>query len=467
MTTVLRQAWKQRAQLAGPRRHTLEAAFLPAALSLQHTPVHPAPRRTLWALMVLLAMALAWACLGTVDIVSVAPGHIIVRERNKLIQPLERSVVRQVLVHDGDHVLAGQPLVQLDATSSSADKASLQEQLNAAHSEGRRATALLQALAHDHVLPSWPPRLSASGQWSAPGHAAAQAQLAIEWGDISARLAQFAAEIQRRGAEIATAQALVAKLDATLPLSRQREDDFRSLSSQGFISSHAGQDRTRERIELERDLATQHARLQEAGTARLESENTRAAYLAETRRHLSEREAQARLRLQVAQQDLAKASQREKLTTLTAPVAGTVQQLAANTVGGVVTEAQTLLVLVPDSAPGEPLVAEVMLANKDIGFVHAGQTAEIKLETFPFTRHGTVSAGVQIVTADAVFDEKRGAIFPARLRLHSDTLLVEGKPIRLSPGMNLTAEIRTGQRRVIDYLLGPVLQTGQESLRER
>ena len=166
-------------------------------------------------------------------------------------------------------------------------------------------------------------------------------------------------------------------------------------------------------------------------------------------------------------QRLAKAIQREKLTTLAAPVAGTVQQLAANTVGGVVTEAQTLMVLVPDPAPGEPLVAEVMLANKDIGFVHAGQTAEIKLETFPFTRHGTVSAGVQIVTADAVFDEKRGAIFPARLLLHSDALLVEGKPIRLKPGMNLTAEIRTGQRRVIDYLLGPVLQTGQESLRER
>jgi hemolysin D len=133
----------------------------------------------------------------------------------------------------------------------------------------------------------------------------------------------------------------------------------------------------------------------------------------------------------------------------------------------VVTEAQTLMVIVPDNTPGQPLVAEVTLENKDIGFVSTGQTAEIKLETFPFTRYGTVSAGVHLVTADAVFDDKRGAIFPARLLLHADALQVDGKPIRLMPGMNLTAEIKTGRRRVIDYLLSPVLQAGQESLRER
>jgi hemolysin D len=291
--------------------------------------------------------------------------------------------------------------------------------------------------------------------------------LGAEWGDISARLARFAAEIQRRQAEIGTAHELVAKLEATLPLSRRREDDFQALSSQGFMASHAGQDRTRERIELERDLGTQRARLLEARATLQESENGRAAYLAETRRGLFDREAQARLRLQVARQDLAKASLREQLTTLTAPVSGTVQQLTANTLGGVVTEAQTLMVIVPDPTPGAPLVAEVMLENKDIGFVRAGHSAEVKLETFPFTRYGTVSAAVHLVTADAVFDDKRGAVFPARLLLHSDTLMVDGSPIRLLPGMNLSAEIKTGRRRVIDYLLSPLLQARQESLRER
>ena len=464
---LLRHAWKHRALLAGPRLGADEAAFLPSALSLQHTPVHPAPRWTAWALILLFATAVVWACLGTVDIVAVAPGRVIVRERSKLVQPLERSVVRHVLVRDGDHVQPGQALVELDATSPSADRASLLEQLKSAHSEAQRTAVLLQVVPPTGMVASAPPVLAAAGPWSVGERALAQAQLGAEWGDITARLARFSSEIQRRQAEIATAREVAAKLEATLPLSRRREDDFTALSARGFVASHAGQDRTRERIELERDLATQHARLHEARAVLQESENSRVAYLAETRRALFDREAQARLRLQVAVQDLAKADQRQRLSTLTAPVAGTVQQLAANTVGGVVTEAQTLMVIVPDNTPGEPLVAEVMLENKDIGFVHAGQSAELKLETFPFTRYGTVSAGVHLVTADAVFDDKRGAVFPARLLLHADTLQIDGRPIRLTPGMNLTAEIKTGQRRVIDYLLSPVLRAQQESLRER
>ncbi|MCY7306194.1 MAG: HlyD family efflux transporter periplasmic adaptor subunit, partial [Rhodoferax sp.] len=162
-----------------------------------------------------------------------------------------------------------------------------------------------------------------------------------------------------------------------------------------------------------------------------------------------------------------KASQREKLTVLSAPVSGTVQQLAAHTAGGVVTEAQVLMVIVPEGGLGEQLVAEVALENKDIGFVTIGQSAQIKLETFPFTRFGTVAATVQIVTADAVTDERRGAVFPARLLLATNRIDVDGKLVRLTPGMNLSAEIKTGQRRVIDYLLTPVQRASQESLRER
>jgi hemolysin D len=326
---------------------------------------------------------------------------------------------------------------------------------------------LLQATYNTEQLPATPPALVLPGTWNDTERAAARSQLDAEWSDISARLARYAAELRRRQAEIATVREIAAKMEATLPLLRQREEDIRSLATQGFVANHAGQDRTRERIELERDLLTQRARLQEAQAALQESENSRSAYLAETRRGLYEREAQARLKLQQATHDHAKASQREALTTLKAPVTGTVQQLSAHTVGGVVTEAQSLMVIVPDGAAGEQLVAEVMLENKDIGFVHAGQAAEVKLETFPFTRYGTVSARVQLVTADAVQDDKRGAVFPARLLLYKDTLQIDGKAIRLVAGMNLSAEIRTGERQVIDYLLSPLQQARTQSLRER
>ena len=290
------------------------------------------------------------------------------------------------------------------------------------------------------------------------------AQLAAEWSDITARLAKLSAEHQRRQAEMATVRAMIGKLEATLPIARQREQDFQALTTQGFMSGHANQDRTRERIELERDLATQQARLQEAQAALREAEQTRSAYLAETRRTLSERQAQADLKRHQTGQELTKATQREQLATLTAPVAGTVQQLGLHTEGGVVTEAQALMVIVPDAAS---VSAEVTLENKDIGFVAPGQDVAIKLETFPFTRYGTVKASVDKVTQDAVNDEKRGAIFPAMLKLNQTTIDVDGKQIKLAPGMNITAEIKTGQRRVIEYLLSPIQRAGNESLRER
>jgi hemolysin D len=469
---IFRAAWAARYEMAGPARLADEAAFLPAALSLQDTPVHPSPRRLAWAIVVLFFIALAWSIVGQVDIVAVAPGRVIVSERTKLIQPLERSVVKRVLVKDGDHVQAGQPLVELDPTGASADKASVEEQLKAAQSDLLRSRALLQALSHQErsalapsaLQPDLAKEKELPAGWTPSDLSAAQVQLAAEWNDITAKLAKAAAELARRQAEIATVREMVGKLETTLPIARQRESDFRQLAEQGFMSSHANQDRTRERIELERDLATQRARLVEATATLRESENTRAAYIAETRRSLREREANADLKRQQGMQEQAKANHRERLTTLKAPVAGVVQQLIAHTEGGVVTEAQPIMVIVPEDAQ---VTAEVTLENKDIGFVNTGQNAEIKLETFPFTRYGTVNATVKTVTADAVNDEKRGAIFPVLLSMAQPTIDVDGKRIRLSPGMNLTAEIKTGQRRVIEYLLSPVQRATSESLRER
>ena len=495
---VFSAVWAVRHELAGPKRLSDEAAFLPAALSLQESPVHPAPRRLAWTIMALFIIALIWSIFGQIDIVAVAQGRVIVAERTKLIQPLERSVVKRILVKDGDVVAQGQSLVELDPTSASADKASIEEQLKASSADAVRAQVLqanlAKLLASGNATNTSPSSSLLNSEQSMQNirwlaaqkplkellqadpafQASVIAQTSAEWSDISAKLAKLSAEIMRRQAEINTVREQVAKLETTVPLARQREEDFKRLSDQGFVAGHAGQDRTRERIELERDLATQRARLLESQAMLQETLGSRTAYLAETRRNLSEREAQAELKRQQAAQEQTKAVQRERLTTLNAPVAGTVQQLAIHSAGGVVTEAQALMVIVPSSAAGQSVIAEVTLDNKDIGFVTTGQEAAIKLETFPFTRYGTLPAQVLWVTADAVLRDKRSeggsaetAVFPARLVLKASHIQIDGKRIALSPGMNLTAEIKTGQRRVIDYLLSPIQKAGSESLRER
>ena len=458
---VFKAAWERREELAGPRRMADECAFLPAALELQETPPHPAPRRAAIAICALFLIALTWAMLGQIDIVAVAQGRIIVSDRSKTIQPLETSVVREVFVKDGDKVKAGQLLIALDSTMTEADSHRVEKERVAALSEVLRARALLQSLTGGGM-----PQLATDGVKAMPREDAdsARFQLQSEWADISAKLAKLQAELERREAEIATAKQLVEKLQSTVPMAQQRERDYKALSDQGFVAGHAGQDRTRERVEQEKDLAMALARQREAQAALAESRGSAASYRAETLRTLREREAQADLKLKQLAEEGTKAAKRDQLTKLTAPVDGTVQQLAVHTAGGVVTEAQVLLVLVPDEAE---VTAEVVLENKDIGFVRAGQEAEIKLETFPYTRYGTVPATVKSVTADAVNDEKRGAIFPVTLVLGKGAIDVDGKPVRLTPGMNVTAEVKTGRRRVIEYLFNPVQEHVQESLRER
>jgi hemolysin D len=443
---IVQAAWQARHELAGPKRLADETAFLPAALALQEAPVHPAPRRATIAICALFAIVLLWSVFGKIDIVAVAQGRIVVSERTKTIQPLETSVVAKVLVKDGDAVKAGQVLIELDATAAKADQTSVAEQLKAADADWRRTGALLEGL---------------GGARSPRG---GDAQLQAEWHDLAARLAKLDAERVRREAEAATVEQAIAKLDATLPLAQQREADVKGLAERGFMNQHAGQDRTRERIELERDLALQTARRAEAQAALSESRQNKTAFLAETQRSLRDRQAQAQLKREQLAQESSKTVQRARLTQLTAPVDGTVQQLAVHTAGGVVTPAQVLMVVVPKDAE---VTAEVVLENKDVGFVHAGQAAEVKLETFTFTRYGTVPATVVQLSADAVNDDKRGAIFPATLRLAQTHIDVDGKRIGLAPGMNLAAEIKTGQRRVIDYLLSPVRRAADESMRER
>jgi hemolysin D len=430
-----------------------------------------APRRVLWAIMALFTIVLIWAFVGKIDIVAVAPGRIVVSNGTKLIQPLEASVVQAIHVQDGDKVKAGQVLIELDPTTARADNSRVTQERASALSEAWRTQALLEAMSRGKA-PALPKE-------ALVGEAAEveqiQAQLQAEWDDVQARRAKLDADIAAKESELATVREQVAKLKATLPMLEKREADFATLSSQGFVSQHAGQDRTRARIEMEQDLAAYRARREETKAAIKQAEQARTAWRADTLKTLGERHAKADLQQRQLIEEGTKATQREKLTTLTAPVAGTVQQLAIHTTGGVVTPAQVLLVVVPDQAK---VTADVVLENRDVGFVYSGQVAEVKLETFPFTRYGTVPATVTTITADAVVRDPKdsngnptsgggGAVFPATLTLAQDTIAVDGKRIKLAPGMNLTAEIKTGKRRVIDYLLSPVETYARESMRER
>ena len=285
-----------------------------------------------------------------------------------------------------------------------------------------------------------------------------------QWQEVQAKLARIDADVARREAERASTQEIVRKLEQTAPLARQRAQDFKDLVDKNYISKHGYLDKEQIRIEQEADLATQRSRLRELDAGIAEGQSQRTALISETRRMTLDSLNEADQKNVSFGQEQIKADSRGRQMKLTAPVDGTVQQLAVHTVGGVVTPAQALMVIVPSD---NPLEVEAVLDNKDIGFVSEGQQAEIKIETFPFTRYGTIEGKVSSVSGDAVVDEKKGLVYSARVSLDKTHLQVEEKLVRLQPGMAVTVEVKTGNRRVIEYFLSPLLRAGDESLRER
>lgn len=456
---IFRHAWSRRKEMDSPDLHLHEAQFLPAALALRDTPVHPAPRTALWLIMAFALIALLWAVFGRVDVVATAVGKIIPNDRTKVIQPVETAVVKTIHVRDGQQVQPGQVLIELDATTAAADSERLRSESLTARLEAGRAQALLIALANGAA-----PQLKPLAGADAARMLTEQSQAAGEYQEYQARRLQLEAEISRRRAELQATLDQVAKLEQTAPIARQRAQDYQRLVKENFISRHGYLEREQARIEQEQDLAASRSKVTEIRAALMEAQRQQNTLAAEIRSQLLDQLNLATQKAASLEQELVKAEQRNRLMTLTAPVAGTVQQLAVTTVGGVVTPAQPLMVIVPRE---NVLEVEAMLPNKDIGFVNAGQDAEIKIETFPYTKYGTLHGTITQVSSDAIQDEKRGLIYSTRVKLARDTLRVENKTVRLTPGMAVTVEIKTGTRRVIEYFLSPLMQATSESIRER
>ncbi|BAO29609.1 HlyD family type I secretion periplasmic adaptor subunit [Sulfuritalea hydrogenivorans] len=464
---IFSHVWKIRKDLDPPHRLPHEAQFLPAALELQETPVSAAPRIVAWLLMSFALIAVLWAIFGQIDVVATAQGKIVPNEGSKLIQPIETAAVKAIHVVDGQAVKAGQVLVELDATMARADSTRTANDLTTAKLQAARARGLLAALTTGKTPRIETPLGIGAGIDASIGiERIAQEQRILDgqYGEYQARVSRIDAEIAKREAERRSTQETVKKLEQTAPIARQRAEDFKGLVEKNFISKHGYLEKEQARIEQEADLETQKSRLKELAAAIEEAKGQRNSAVAETRRLALDTLNEAEQKATGFGQELVKSDTRGKLMTLTAPVDGTVQQLAVRTVGGVVTPAQALMVIVPKD---DALEVEAFLENKDIGFVNAGQQAEVKIETFPFTKYGTIPASLVHVSRDAINDEKRGPIYSTRARLQRATMQVEDKTVNLSAGMVVSVEIKTGKRRVIEYFLSPLLQHGSESLRER
>ncbi|MPY23277.1 HlyD family type I secretion periplasmic adaptor subunit [Shewanella sp. YLB-07] len=464
---ILKDAWKNRDKLGDGNTSRDLAAFLPAALEIQETPPNPLARKLGWSLLVLLVIAIIWACLGEVNIVASAEGKIIPSSKVKLIQPLEKSVVKNILVREGQYVHKGQPLIELDSTLTTADEKRLSGELHSARLSLAGSQALLVMLTQDVndtsiALASLAfPHVPNASQVELDLH---KRLLWQQWLQFRAQWQMLQSNLLQKQAEQAASNEVIAKLEQILPIITKRANTMKGLHSQNYASENDYLALEQERIQYTHDLAAERQRLKQLQAS--ESEVRQQLNTLKAQTSVTELTKIPQIQQQIAslKEELAKAVDRNSKQVLYAPVSGQVQELSIGTVGGVVTEAQQLMLIVPDEVQ---LDVEVFLENKDIGFVREQMLVEIKIHTFPFTKYGIIDGEVISVSDDATVDEQRGLIYGMRLKMKQSTIMVDGKEIKLMPGMAVTAEVQTGKRRIIEFFMAPLLRYRQESIRER
>lgn len=435
----------------------------PSLLSLQAQTPSPLAGALLMVTGGLVLALITWSTVGKLDIVAVAEGKLIPASHLKIVQPAEQGIVREILVREGDTVLEGQVLMRMDTTVAKADQAAIQADFHARNIALRRIDAqlvngLLLRQRED------PPELFAQAQ------AQYQANRAAHENAIS----QERSVLDRARSELAAAEQVYAKLAAVLPHYQEQERAFKDLGDRGFAGRIMVSDKVRERVEKERDMASQTFVIRGAQASIAQSEKRIRQLAADYERQLRSERVEIVTQMERIRQDLAKIEHKNQLLELRAPQGGVVKDLATHTPGTVTAPGTILMSLVPKD---EALFAEVWVKNDDIGFIRPGQTARVKLATYHFQKYGMLEGTVAAVSADAAGPNRDGGPAPSTngenlsfktmVKLPANHIESNGRRYALASGMQVSAEIHLGERTVLEYLLSPVSRAWHEAGRER
>lgn len=467
------------------RMDPIDREFLPAVLELYETPPSPVRIAAIWLICSLFATALAWSYFGWLEIYAVAPGRIQPSGRSKVVQPLDAGKAVAIAVENGSRVLAGDLLVELDPRETAAEREERFRELASARAEvARRRVAIAACRTGDRE----PPKVTYPDGTSEAVRMREDAVLAADLAQLISNKASIQAQRFERLATASRLKASIAARERLIAVDKEHVE-MRELLNQTRIASRAQVIETLQQYESQRTTqAGEQGQLAENEAALLTLERKLEEISAQFVADQTQKLADALRKADSLEEELVKASTKHERTRLLAPIAGTVQQLAVTTAGQVVSPGQALMTIVPSDAPIE---IEALIENQDIGFVEPGQATVVKVESFPFTRYGTIGGTVVKVSRDAV-DEREASglsdpratarpqafataelskgqnlVFPATIALAKNSIDVGGKAIPLSPGMAVTVEILTGKRRALDYVLSPLREIASSSARER
>lgn len=462
--TVWSETWKIRQQLDTPQREKDENEFLPAHLELIDTPVSRRPRLIAYFIISFLVIAVILSVLGKVEIVATANGKLTLSGRSKEIKPIENSIVKEIMVKEGQVVKKGHVLLKLTALGAEADTLKTQSSLLQAKLEQIRYQILNESI-----------RLNKLSEIKLPENPSLQnvpedellrltSLIKEQFSTWQNQKNQKELNLDKKKAERLTILARISRYESLSRVEKSRLDDFRNLLHKQAIAKHAVLEQENKYLEAANELRVYKSQLEQ-----IESEILSAKEEYQLVTQLFKNEVLDKLRqttdsIKLLTLELEKNEERQQASVIRAPVSGKVQQLKVHTEGGVVTTAETLMVIVPEN---DTLEVTALVQNKDIGFINVGQSVIIKVEAFPYTRHGYLVGKVKNINLDAIEDQKLGLVFNVIVSIEDNSFSTGNKSVPLSSGMAVTAEIKTGMRSIISYLLSPLEESLTESLHER
>jgi hemolysin D len=453
-----------------------EREFLPHLLEIEETPPSPVQRGVLWTILALVGVAIAWSCIGEISVVSTAQGKFIPDGRVKQIQPMETSVVKAIHVKEGQHVKAGEVLLELDPTINAAELQSSSRQLGINRMEQARLAAEL-----GNTAPKY------AGAPEEPGLVALQENLRrSREATYASKLAEAEALVSEKESALAGAQATLRKYEELTELSKQREEDARPLLTTGALSRLDYMQVKQDLVTNLNDFAAQAKAVEQARHAR-----TEVMHQLDGVRHGRATDIYTDLDKKIYDASslvgsVDKARQLYDLKWLRSPVDGLVQRVDVTTTGGVVTPAQSLVTIVPD---GTPIIVEASLSNEDVGYVRLGQDVEIKVDTFPFQKYGTLKGKLVWISPDAEEKNQGGDsgngntsnsksapdpkaakstyMYKVHVQPEKTMFIVDGMPTPIQVGMTVQTDITTDHRKIVEFFLSPLIKYLDEGLKVR
>ncbi len=463
--------------------------FLPAALAMIETPVSPARVAFIYIFCAMLTALLVWSYFGRIDVYATAPGKLQALGRTKVVQPIDTGQVQSIPVHDGDKVKEGDVLIQLDPTQAKAGEAAIAASLADLRAQIERRQAAVTAGRADKIDTKL--QIAWVGDIPQPIKDREQKTLTASLTELAANLDNLQAQ---RTLKVSMRDKYVASIKVAedqLSVITEHAAMFETLWQKGWASRATYLQQQQTVLQAKSDLTTLQGNLADAEAAIpvLDAQiiQSKEAFITSNVDALTTAQRQEDSTVQ----DLIKAQEKVRNMTLRSPIAGTVQASAVTTIGQVVNSGAQLMQVVPE---GSPLEIEAYILNTDAGFVRAGQEAVIKVDTFPYTRYGTIAGKVVNVANDAIpgkqaanqqknpsqppsadgdmsittaAQNNQDLVFPVLIHPDQKSIMIDGRPMPLSSGMTVTVDIKTESRRAISYILSPIVDVWSTSAHER